>query len=331
MMMPVRPLQFGVSSPYRRHALPAGNSNVQFQGGSRRVRFAEAAFDPKVYMSQLNEAAESIRERWKHKTIDTVVILGSGLGHWLKDYPLEDRVEIPYEEIPHFKKPTIQGHAGTMVLGIIPRTKQKVAFLSGRYHLYEGHSAQAAVFPLRVLGYGLGAKTLIVSNAAGYVNKKYSPGTLMFIRDHINNMGRSCLEGPNLDQLGPRFPGMSLAYDEELLELAQRVASAANIQTQKGVYLANLGPQYETPAEVIAARRAGADAVGMSTVHETTAAVHMGMRVLGISCLTNPGAGVIKGHQLGHDEVMETGRRTASNFKMIIDGILRELAKPAKK
>jgi len=230
------------------------------------------------------------------------VILGSGLGAFGDS--LDDATTLPYAEIPHFPASTVVGHSGALALGRCRGVP--VAVMKGRVHFYEGYSLEQVVFPTRVLG-RLGIQTLVVTNAAGAVNKAYAPGELMVIEDHINLIGNP-LVGPNEDALGERFFDMSEAYDKGLRDVAEAACRAAGVRSHRGVYLALTGPSFETPAEIRAFRTLGADAVGMSTVPEVTAVRHMGIRVVGLSCLTNMAAGVLD-QKLDHREVLETGER----------------------
>jgi purine-nucleoside phosphorylase len=230
------------------------------------------------------------------------VVLGSGLGAFADT--LDDATAVPFREIPHFPASTVAGHSGALVVG---RARgAPVAVMKGRVHHYEGYPLAEVVFPVRVLG-RLGVRTLVVTNAAGAINPAFRPGELMILEDHINLLGNPLI-GPNEEALGPRFFDMSEAYDRPLREAAAAACSAAGVPCHRGVYIAVPGPSYETPAEIRMARTLGADAVGMSTVPEVIAARHMGMRVLGLSCLTNMAAGVSAG-KLDHREVLETGER----------------------
>jgi purine-nucleoside phosphorylase len=248
------------------------------------------------------------------------LILGSGLGGYA------DRIEraraIDYGDIPHFPRSRVAGHRGRLVLG--ERNGVPCAAMQGRVHMYEGHSAATAAFPARVL-VALGAKVLIVTNAAGGLNPDWQPGTLMLIRDHIDMLRDHALRGPNDDRLGPRFPDMTHTYAPELRALVRETAAARGIALAEGVYVAMPGPTYETPAEVRMLQHLGADATGMSTVPEVVAARHMGARVIGISCITNQAAG-ITGHPLSHDEVTETANRVRTTFESLLDAILGALA-----
>ena len=229
------------------------------------------------------------------------VVLGSGLGAFAAE--LDGRVEIPYAEIPGWPISTAVGHAGKLVLGTLGGTP--VAVLSGRAHLYEGYTMAQVTFGVRVLG-GLGARSMVLTNAAGGINLAYKQGALVLISDHINLQGMNPLLGPNDDSLGPRFPDMSEAYSKRYRAIAQESAAELGIALADGVYAAMLGPSYETPAEIRFLRAIGADLVGMSTVPEVIAANHMGMKVLAVSCVTNMAAGILD-RKISHEEVLETG------------------------
>jgi purine-nucleoside phosphorylase len=250
---------------------------------------------------------------------EVALVLGSGLGQ-LAD-ALDESVSIPYADIPEFPISTAPGHAGRLVVGLL--NGRPVAAMAGRAHMYEGYSAQQVVFPLRVLA-RLGARCLVVTNAAGGVNPQFHPGTLMLIGDHINLTGRNPLVGPNEPSLGVRFPDMTEAYDPELRGLARGVAARLGIAAAEGVYLGLLGPSYETPAEIRMARTLGADAVGMSTVMEVIAANHMGMRVAGISCITNLAAGMLP-QKLTEEEVIETAAAVRQQFGALVQGVVSAL------
>jgi purine-nucleoside phosphorylase len=231
------------------------------------------------------------------------IVLGSGLGAFAD--ALEIAATVHYADIPGWPRSTAVGHAGKLVVGLASGVP--VAVLAGRAHLYEGYSAFEATFGIRTLDL-LGVNTVILTNAAGGVNKAYTPGDLVLISDHINLLGQNPLTGPNDETIGPRFPDMSEAYSKKLRELAKDAGKAMGLELREGVYAAVPGPSYETPAEIRYLRTIGADLVGMSTVPETIAANHAGMRVLGISCVTNHAAGVIEG-KLDHKEVLEVGER----------------------
>ncbi|MGX4687316.1 purine-nucleoside phosphorylase [Vagococcus sp. JNUCC 83] len=250
--------------------------------------------------------------------VDFGLILGSGLGELADE--ITDRVVIPYEDIPNFPVSTVVGHAGQLVYGTL--SGKKVLAMQGRFHYYEGHSMQTVTFPVRVMK-ALGADSLIVTNAAGGVNTSFSPGDLMLITDQINFTGDNPLMGLNEDDLGPRFPDMSEAYNKEYGEVTKKVAQELSIHLQKGVYMGFSGPTYETPAEVRMARVMGADAVGMSTVPEVIVANHMSMKVLGITCVTNLAAGMQA--NLNHGEVVETTERVKADFKELVKRTLEKL------
>ena len=243
------------------------------------------------------------------------VVLGSGLDG-LAD-ALDSRVEVPYGEMPGWPVSTAVGHAGVLVLGELDGVP--VVLMRGRAHLYEGVGADRAVFGIRVLK-RLGVGTLVITNAAGGINEAYRPGLLVLISDHLNLQGASPLVGPNDEELGPRFPDMSDAYDPELRRLARDAAGRLGIELGEGVYAAWLGPQFETPAEIRLMRVVGADLAGMSTVPEVIAARHMGIRCLGISVVTNMAAGVLP-EKIDHNAVLEVGARTAGS----LTALLREL------
>lgn len=251
---------------------------------------------------------------------EIALILGSGLGFFA-----EDRVDvyrkIPYTDIPGFPASTAPGHAGNLVAGTCGG--RKLVCYQGRFHFYEGYAMEQVVLPARVAG-GLGATRLLVTNAAGGIGKGLRPGDLMLIRDHINFMGVNPLRGPNVDAHGPRFPDMTEVYTPGLRELAREVAETDGLELKEGVYLACPGPSYETPAEIRAFQTLGADAVGMSTVPEAVVARHMGMEVLGISCITNYGAGLGDG-LLYHGEVEETAAKVRGSFADLLEGILKRL------
>ena len=243
------------------------------------------------------------------------VILGSGLGGLADE--LSEPVEIPYPEIPGWPISTAVGHAGTLVLGTLGGVP--LAVMRGRAHLYEGIGADRVAFGVRVLG-RLGIRSLVVTNAAGGIDPGYRPGQLVLISDHVNLQGASSLVGANDDSLGPRFPDMSDAYDHELRARAQEIAARLGIDVGEGVYAAWLGPQFETPAEIRFMRAVGGDLAGMSTVQEVIAARHMGIRVLGISVVTNMAAGVLP-QKIDHEVVLEIGAAAAGS----LTALLREL------
>jgi purine-nucleoside phosphorylase len=254
------------------------------------------------------------------------IILGSGLGGFGSQ--VADAVAIPYAEIPHFPQSTVAGHSGKLLLGTIGRVP--VAVMQGRVHAYEGYAMDQVTFPARVLGL-LGCRTLIVTNAAGGIRADIPQGSLVVISDHINLTGMNAAAGPNEPRFAvrpdsaQRFFDMSTAYSPELRRLAQAEAARQNIPLTEGVYLAVLGPSFETPAEIRAFRTLGADLVGMSTVHEVIVARHMGIDVLGISLVTNMAAGVT-GETIHHDDVMEVGRRVEQQFTGLLTALVPQLA-----
>jgi len=271
-------------------------------------------------LADLGEAVRSIQSRTALRPAIGLV-LGSGLGAFARS--LEKATAIPYGDIPRFPVSTAIGHSGELVVGHCQGVP--VAVMSGRAHYYEGYTMQQVVFPVRVLG-RMGVKTLILTNAAGSVNVNYKPGELMVLSDHINLMGSNPMIGPNDDELGQRFFDMSETYDPHLREIAEKACWKAGVTVRKGVYLALSGPSYETPAEIRMLRTLGADAVGMSTVPEAIAARHMGIRVLGISCITNMAAGVIK-KPLDHREVLEVGEKVAAALIDVLGRVVQEAAR----
>ena len=265
----------------------------------------------------ISEAVSFIRGKSSVQP-ETGVILGSGLGNVVDAIDID--VAIPYGDIPGAKASTVMGHQGRLILG--RAGKLPVAVMQGRVHFYEGYEMGEVMFLARVLG-KLGVKKLIVTNAAGGINTSFTPGDLMLISDHINFMGMNPLRGPNVEDLGVRFPDMSEAYPESLRNQAKEVAKDLGVQLKEGVYLALSGPTYETPAEIRAFRVLGADAVGMSTVTEVIAASHMQIPVLGISCITNMAAGILK-QKLSHQEVMDTTSRVQKEFTSLVLGVLQK-------
>jgi len=266
-----------------------------------------------------NIAADHIRAR--HATMPRVgIILGSGLGGFASQ--VQGAVAIPYAEIPGFPQSTVEGHSGKLVLGTLRGIP--VAVMQGRVHAYEGYSLNEVTFPMRVLG-TLGVKSLIVTNAAGGINARYAQGSLVAISDHINLTGTNAALGPNEPRWGERFFDMSTAYSTKLRKLAIEEAARQGFTLPEGVYLAVLGPSYETAAEIRAFRTLGADLVGMSTVHEVIVARHMGIQVLGISLVTNMAAGVLN-EPINHEEVMETGKRVEKQFTDLLVSLVPQIA-----
>lgn len=278
-------------------------------------------------------ASTSLYERAEHATRivrarinvepRVAVVLGSGLGAFADDF--EDAVGIPYEDIPGFVRSTAQGHAGRLVIGKVDGVP--LLAMQGRVHYYEGYSLEEVTFPIRTFNL-LGIKTLVLTNAAGGINVQLTQGALMVISDHVNLMGVNPLRGPNEDRFGPRFPDMTAVYAPELQELVIEEAKEVGVEVRRGIYGALSGPSYETPAEIHLLRNLGADAVGMSTVPEAIVARHMGMEVLGISCITNMAAG-ISDEPINHEEVMATGDRVRETFtellRRVIAGINRRV------
>ena len=277
------------------------------------------------------EAAEFIRSKYD-KEIKTALVLGSGLGVFADE--VENAVFIHYEDIPHFQKSTVQGHAGRLVLGEVEGVP--IAIQQGRFHYYEGYDISQVVFPIRTFGV-LGIKNLILTNAAGSARTSLRQGTLMLIRDHLNLMGISPLRGANDERFGPRFPDMTNVYDSDFQQIVMNEAKQmaqerfdkgtekeVRFFIRRGVYAALSGPAYETPAEIHMLRQLGADAVGMSTVPEAIVARHQGMKVMGISCLTNLAAGM-SDEPINHEEVMETGAKVADIFKELLRRIIPKI------
>lgn len=270
------------------------------------------------YFDKISEAADSVRRRIG-ATPDVAIVLGSGLGEFAA--ALRDAVSCAYDEIPHWPASAVVGHAGRLVVGTM--AGKRVAALSGRAHFYEGYDLRTVTFPTRVLG-RLGVPTLVLTNAAGGINVDFTPGTLMLIDDHLNLMGTNPLVGPNDDRLGVRFPDMSEVYSTRLRGIAADASRATGVPLARGIYVALHGPSYETPAEIRYLRTIGADAVGMSTVPEAIVARHMGIEVLGISCITNAAAGVLP-QPLVHDDVMEVARRVRAEFSTLLEAIVGRL------
>jgi len=268
---------------------------------------------------QYREAADLLREKLNGFVPEALLILGSGLGGMADE--VENAVAVPYEQVPHMKHSTAPGHAGRFVFGRL--AGRNVAVMQGRLHPYEGWSFADAAFPVRVLRL-LGAETLLVTNAAGAVNTAFSAGDIMLITDHIKLFGTSPLEGPNLEEFGPRFPDMSHVYTPALQSAARAAAADLGLTLREGVYMYFPGPQYETPAEIRAARVLGADAVGMSTVPEAITAGHCGMRVLGFTLCSNMAAGVLD-QPLSGEEVIEAGRQAAPRFSALVKACLERI------
>ena len=268
--------------------------------------------------ARVEETAAAVRARCGALP-ETAIVLGSGLGDFADT--LLDAVATPYTDLPHWPASAVIGHAGRLVIGTV--AGRRVAALSGRAHFYEGHDLATVVFATRVMG-RLGVKRMLLTNAAGGINTAFTQGALMIIDDHINLLGTNPLIGPNDERFGPRFPDMTEVYSRQLRAVADAAAASRGLAVAHGVYVAVHGPSYETPAEIRYLRTIGADAVGMSTVPEAIAARHMGLDVLGISCITNMAAGILP-QPLHHDEVMETARRVRGSFIALLEGIVERL------
>lgn len=267
----------------------------------------------------INLAKEYLSTHLEGKKPTIGLILGSGLGSLADE--IEDAVKIPFSDIPGFLTSTVEGHQGQLVCGRLGG--KEVIALQGRFHTYEGYSAQQVTIPVRVMA-TLGVEKLIITNAAGAINESLQPGDLMLITDHINFSGRNPLIGPNMENFGTRFPDTSESYSADLQKIAKECAQKENIELKEGVYQFSTGPTYETPAETRAARLMGADVVGMSTVPEVLVAVHSGISVLGITCVTNMAAGILD-QPLDHQEVIETGTLVKVKFKNLILNILKAI------
>lgn len=248
------------------------------------------------------------------------LVLGSGLGSFVEE--LTSAVRIPFARIPHFPRSTAEGHAGQFVVGTCGDVA--VAAMQGRVHFYEGYSLRDVIFPMRVLG-RMGIRAAVLTNAAGGINLDLKQGALVVLRDHINLQGANPLAGPNDERFGPRFPDMTEAYWKPYRVAALEEARRLGLEVQEGVYAAMHGPSYETPAEIRFLRTIGADVVGMSTVPEVIAARHMGIRVLGISCVTNMAAGILD-QPIHHKEVLETGERVKSQFVALLRAVIPRIA-----
>ncbi len=268
----------------------------------------------------IEQAAQFLKEKFPTSP-QIGLILGSGLGVLADE--IEQAIKISYSDIPNFPVSTVEGHAGQLVYGQLEGAT--VVVMQGRFHYYEGYSFDKVTFPVRVMK-ALGVEQLIVTNAAGGVNESFEPGDLMIISDHINNMGGNPLIGPNDAALGVRFPDMSEAYSKRLRQLAKDVANEIGLRVREGVYVANTGPAYETPAEIRMIRVMGGDAVGMSTVPEVIVARHANMEVLGISCISNMAAGILD-QPLTHDEVIETTEKVKADFLRFVKAIVRNMTK----
>ena len=273
---------------------------------------------PEILYERAAAAARFIRSR-AGREVRTALVLGSGLGAFADE--VEGAESIPYGEIPGFARPTVEGHAGRLVVGEIGGAA--VAVMQGRFHFYEGYALEEVTFPVRALGL-LGVKSLVLTNAAGGLNNSYSEGSLIVISDHLNLMGTNPLLGPNDARFGPRFPDMTEVYDHEYVDAVIAEAKEMGLELRRGIYAALTGPSYETPAEIRMLRLLGADAVGMSTVPEAIVARQMGLRVLGLSCITNMAAGVLD-KPINHEEVIETGARVRETFAELLRRVIPKL------
>ncbi|MBM3819004.1 MAG: purine-nucleoside phosphorylase [Acidimicrobiia bacterium] len=267
---------------------------------------------------QVEEAAAAVRRRCGALP-DTAIVLGSGLGDFADT--LLDAVAMPYGELPHWPAAKVVGHPGRLVIGTT--AGKRVAALAGRAHVYEGHSLATVVFAVRVMG-RLGVKRVILTNAAGGINTGFAEGALMIVDDHMNLIADNPLVGENDERFGPRFPDMTEVYSKRLRAIADEAAAARGVAVTHGIYAIWPGPSYETPAEIRFLRMAGADAVGMSTVPEAIAARHMGLEVLGISCITNLAAGVLP-EPLDHNHILDTTTRVRGAFISLIEGIIERI------
>ena len=268
------------------------------------------------YYAQCEQAASRLSELGSP---DVAIVLGSGLGDFADR--LTDATTTPYGDIPNWPATAVIGHSGRLVVGTLGG--KRVAAMAGRAHYYEGHDLRTVTFPIRVMGL-LGVRSLILTNAAGGVNVAFGPGTLMVMDDHLNLLGSNPLVGPNDERFGVRFPDMTEVYSKRLRDTADAASLATGVRVTHGVYAALHGPSYETPAEIRYLRTIGADAVGMSTVPEALVARHMGIDVLGISCITNPAAGVLP-EPLNHDEVMEVAKRVRGDFARLLEAIIERV------
>lgn len=273
---------------------------------------------PTTLYERAAHAARVIRARAAEEP-RLALVLGSGLGAFADE--LADASALDYAEIPGFARSTVEGHAGRLVLGKVDGVP--VAVMQGRFHYYEGYEWEDVTFPIRTLGL-LGVKTLVLTNAAGGLNNSLKQGALMLISDHLNLIGTNPLRGANDARFGPRFPDLTEVYDREYQEIVSHEAHAMGLELRRGIYAALSGPSYETPAEIRMLRAAGADAVGMSTVPEAIVARHMGIKVLGISCITNMAAGVLD-KPIDHAEVIETGERVRETFSELLRRVIPKL------
>lgn len=276
-----------------------------------------------MVMQKILEASQYIQSKITTKP-KIGIVLGSGLGIYVDQ--IQNKIVIPYQDIPHFKRTSVEGHEGRLIIGEVHGVT--VAALQGRFHAYEGHPMDEIVLPVRTLA-ALGIEVLFLTNASGGINPDFHPGDLVTITDHINMSGRNPLVGPNIAELGPRFPDMTTAYDPELNRIMKEVAGHHHVDLKAGVYCSVLGPTYETPAEIRMIRTIGGDLVGMSTVPEVIAANHLGLRVAGVACITNYAAG-IKPEKLSHADVKKVAEKAMVGFATILTETIGELKKSGK-
>ncbi len=274
-------------------------------------------------LSKILEASSFISSKITAKP-KVGIVLGSGLGIYIDQ--IQNKTIIPYEDIPHFKRTSVEGHSGALIFGEVKGVN--VVALQGRLHPYEGYAMEEIVLPVRVLA-SLGIEMLFLTNASGGINKDFHPGDLVIINDHINLSGRNPLVGPNIAELGPRFPDMGNAYDKDMRELLASVAKTHHVELKTGVYCSVLGPTYETPAEIRMLRIIGADLVGMSTVPEVIAANHLGLKVAGVACVTNYAAG-IKEEKLSHADVKKVAEKAMVGFATVLTETIGELKRLGK-
>jgi purine-nucleoside phosphorylase len=274
-------------------------------------------------MTKILEASKYIQSKIPNKP-KIGIVLGSGLGIYIDQ--MQNKIVIPYQDIPHFKRTSVEGHSGALIVGEVNGVT--VAALQGRLHAYEGYAMEDIVLPVRTLA-ALGIEYIFLTNASGGINPDFHPGDLVTITDHINLSGRNPLVGPNIAELGPRFPDMSNAYDRDLRNILHNVAGNHKVEIKDGVYCSVLGPTYETPAEIRMLRILGADLVGMSTVPEVIAANHLGLKVAGVACVTNYAAG-IKQEKLSHADVKKVAEKAMVGFAIILTETIGELKRLGK-
>lgn len=269
-------------------------------------------------ISRLQETVHFLKTKTQLKP-QVGLVLGSGLGAFAREISLE--ISLPFNEIPHFGKASVEGHQGNLLFGKV--SGKNIVALQGRLHYYEGHSLDTVVFPLRVMAL-LGVQAMVLTNSAGGLGDGMSPGDFMIIEDHINLTGANPLMGPNIKELGPRFPDMTEAYDSKFTAILENIFKAQQISYHKGIYAGVTGPTYETPAEIRFLKQIGCSAVGMSTVPESIAANHMGLRVAALSCITNLAAGISK-NKLNHNEVTETAKRVEKDFASVLKAFVGQI------